>query len=375
MGLLLPWVLLALAACSHAADPSALVSRGCNDSDVLAVAGFALQDINRDRKDGYVLSLNRVSDVWEHMQEGLGAVYYLTLDVLETDCHVLSKKPWKECGGRFLHELVYGQCKAIFYKNKPQRILYTPAYNCTLRPVSRRKIHDTCPDCPSPSSSDLSDPRVLEAVTESLAEYNKKTTKQYSLVKITRSSSQWVFGPAYFVEYLIKESPCTTSEASSCSLLPSDSAPVGICKGSLSQRGTEKFITVECKFFESQAPGDDKSADKQGPENLPKVEDPQQKKQVPTDSPSEAVPKGSVQYLPDLDDEKPEESQQKVPPEAFPVQLDLTTNPQGEPLDVSFLFIGPEKKTLLVLPFPKGKQHSAECPGPAREDNPLVLPP
>lgn len=47
---------------------SPLLSRGCNDSDVLAVAGIALQDVNSDRKDGYVLSLNRVSDVREHRQ-------------------------------------------------------------------------------------------------------------------------------------------------------------------------------------------------------------------------------------------------------------------------------------------------------------------
>lgn len=45
-----------------------LLSHGCNNSDVLAVAGFALQDINSDRKDGYVLSLNRVNSVQEHRQ-------------------------------------------------------------------------------------------------------------------------------------------------------------------------------------------------------------------------------------------------------------------------------------------------------------------
>lgn len=51
-----------------------MLSRGCNDSDVLTVAGFALQDINRDRKDGYVLSLNRVRDVREHRQASDGSL-------------------------------------------------------------------------------------------------------------------------------------------------------------------------------------------------------------------------------------------------------------------------------------------------------------
>ncbi|XP_008580954.1 PREDICTED: fetuin-B-like [Galeopterus variegatus] len=348
MGLLLPLVLCALAACCGAVslpqqypNPSPLLSRGCNNSDVLAVAGFALQDINNDRKDGYVLSLDRVNDVREHRQDGLGSLFYLTLDVLETDCHVLSRKAWKDCRVRSLHQSVYGQCKAMFYINKPGRVLYLPAFNCTLRPVSRRKIHRMCPDCPSPT--DLSDPRVLEAATESLAKFNNEgTSKQYSLIKVTRASSQ----------------------------------PVGLCKGSLVQT-REKLVSVTCDFFKSQAtaPGGENSAVNQEHASLPKVEDSQKKDTTHTDSPSKAVPRGSVQYLPDLDDEKPEDSQEKGPHEAFPVQLDLTTNPQGDTLDVSFLFLGPTEKKLVVLPFPKEEQRSAECPGPAQKAIPLVLPP
>ncbi|XP_015991747.2 fetuin-B [Rousettus aegyptiacus] len=355
---------------------SPLLSRGCNDSDVLAVAGIALQDVNSDRKDGYVLSLNRVSDVREHRQDDLGSVFYLTLDVLETDCHVLSKKAWRDCEARSFHQSVYGQCKAIFYINEPRRVLYLPAYNCTLRPVSQRKVHRMCPDCPSPD--DLSDPRVLEAVTESLAKYNNEnTSKQYALFKVTKASSQWVFGLACFVEYLIKESPCTKSEASSCALQLTDSVPVGLCKGSLSHRNSEKFVSVTCDFFESQAPtpGDENSADNQRPANLSNVEEPQQKNTAPTDSPFKAAPKGSVQYLLDLNDEKPKGSQGKGPVEAFSVQLDLTTNPQGETLDVSFLSLGPMKEKLVVLPFPKKENRSAKCPGPAERANPLILPP
>ncbi|XP_040477682.1 fetuin-B isoform X2 [Ursus maritimus] len=349
MGLLLPLVLCALAACCRARSPTApplpspVHPRGCNDSDVLTAAGFALQDINRDRKDGYVLSLNRVSDVREHRQ-------------------------------------VYGQCKALFYVNKPARVVYLPAYNCTLRPVSRRRIHRMCPDCPSPSATDLSDPSVLEAALESLAKYNSESTsKQYSLVQVIQASSQWVVGPSYFVEYLIKESPCTKSQASSCALQPPDSAPVGLCKGSLIKAGIEKFVSVTCDFFEQQvpAPGGEDPAANQGPAHLPGVEESQQKIIAPTpNSPPKAVPKGSVQCLPDLDDEKkPEDAQENSPVEAFPVKLDLTTNPRGESLDVSFLFLGPMEEKLLVLPFPKEEQRSAKCPGPAQQDNPLILPP
>ncbi|XP_023407339.1 fetuin-B-like [Loxodonta africana] len=385
MGLLQLLALCGLATCCRATSmpvvvPKAwhLLSRGCNDSDVLGVTGFALQDINKDRKYGYVLSLNRVSDVREHRQDGLGSLFYLTLDVLETDCHVLSKKSWKDCGVRVLHECVYGQCKVAFYVNKPRRVLYLHAYNCTLRPVSRRMIHDTCPDCPATSTTDLSNPRFLEAATESLAKYNNESTsKQYSLVKITKASTQWVVGPAYFVKYLIKESPCTKSWASSCSLQLSDSKPVGLCKGQLIKTDMKTSVSAECEFFESQAPvpEGENSAAKQGPKNLPKEEESQQEGTAPTNPSSKAVPRGSVQYFPDLDDEKPEGSQEKNLHEAFPVQLDLTTNPLGEELDVSFLFLGLVKEKLLVLPFPKRNHRSSECPGPAQVGNPLVLPP
>ncbi|XP_045719624.1 fetuin-B [Mirounga angustirostris] len=384
MGLLLPLVLCTLAACCRARSPPMpplplhVLPRGCNDSDVLTVAGFALQDINRDRKDGYILRLNRVSDVREHRQVDLGSLFYLTLDVLETDCHVLTRKAWKDCEKRHLHRSVYGQCKAIFYVNMPARILYLPAYNCTLRPVSQRKIHRMCPDCPR--ATDLSDPKVLEAALESLAKYNSESTsKQYSLVQVTQASSQWVFGLSYFVEYLIRESPCTKSQASSCALQPHDSEPVGLCKGSVTDREIEKFVSVTCDFFEQQvpAPGGEDPAVNQGPAHLPGLEESQQKIISATPNlPPKAVPKGSVLYLPDLDDEKkPEDAEENSPVEAFPVKLDLTTNPRGESLDVSFLFLGPVEEKLVVLPFPKKAQRSAECPGPAQQDNTLILPP
>lgn len=247
MGLPLRLALCTLILCCGARSPPlpvlnpwALLSRGCNDSDVLAVADFALRDINKDRKDGYVLSLNRVNDAQEHRQasndgphsgrdvgklerlarvreprdtcwqvfsvlealprtlchplpgsatmhlllikthvnsdptltlvsdsavyrvspqtsfgfpikqgflcvwsfsvsascemccislpfpqDDLGSLFYLTLDVLETDCHVLSKKAWRDCGMTPFYQSV----SACFYK--PLRALWK-ASKCPL---------------------------------------------------------------------------------------------------------------------------------------------------------------------------------------------------------------------------------------------------
>nr|KAF6381966.1 fetuin B [Pipistrellus kuhlii] len=328
MGLLLLLVLSILAlCCSTTSVPqevprhSPFFLRGCNDADMLAMAAFVLQDINNDLKEGYVLSLNRVSAVQEHKQ-------------------------------------VYGQCKALYYVNMPLRILYLPAYNCTLRPVSRSKIQNMCPDCPIPAN--LSDPKVLETATETLERYNRDSeSEQYSLVKVTHASSQWMFGLSYFVEYLIKESPCI--DTTICGYQPTDSGPVGICRGSLGRRFEVKLVNINCDFFKSQAliPGKRKFAV-------------YRRNKKPAQAPSKAVLNGSVQYLPELDDA---ESQEVDPEEAFPVHLDLTTNPQGEPLDVDFLFRAPLFKKLIVLPFPKEEQPSTECPGRAYFSNPIILPP
>lgn len=380
MGVLRLLVLCTLAACCVARSPpgppppappvSPLHPLGCNDSEVLAVAGFALQNINRVQKDGYMLSLNRVHDVRVHRQEDMGSLFYLTLDVLETGCHVLSKKALKDCGPRIFYETVHGQCKAMFHVNKPRRVLYLPAYNCTLRPVSHSSTR--CPDCPI--RVDVSDPSALEAATESLAKFNSENpSKQYALVKVTKARAQWVVGPSYFVEYLIKESPCTQSQ-DSCSLQPSDSEPVGLCQGSLIKspgsppliQRFKKTVTVKCEFFESQdqVPGGENPAVTQGAKKLPP------ENTAPTSSPSITAPRGSIQHLPE---EKPEDSKGDSPEETFPVQLDLTTNPQGDTLDVSFLYMEPEEKRLVVLPFPGKEQRSNECPGPEMGKSPLVF--
>uniref|UniRef100_A0A8C6YUF5 Histidine-rich glycoprotein n=1 Tax=Nothoprocta perdicaria TaxID=30464 RepID=A0A8C6YUF5_NOTPE len=58
-------------------------------------AGVALDLVNRHRRDGYVFGLFRVVDAYK--QDGNSSVLYLTLDVLETECSVLSGRPWASC--------------------------------------------------------------------------------------------------------------------------------------------------------------------------------------------------------------------------------------------------------------------------------------
>ncbi|XP_074048610.1 fetuin-B-like [Macrotis lagotis] len=251
-------------------------------------------------------------------------MYYLTLDVIETECHVLSKKNWKDCAHRILHNTVYGQCKAIFYLDLPERILYLHTYNCTVRPVSRRSIVRMCPDCPGPVSINTSDPSISETVRESLEKINREVAvgKKLYLFQVTKAYSQWVFGPSYFLEYLVTEVPCPKAlpGLEKCLEPPADFKPIGLCKGSLAKNGPIKYVDGSCEFFQikpTEAPGSQPS----------QQQIPQQVASHSTAAPVQGEPKGSVQVLPELDeDNAEEEAQNKKPAPAFRVNLDLTTD-------------------------------------------------
>uniref|UniRef100_A0A3Q0RZ45 Cystatin domain-containing protein n=1 Tax=Amphilophus citrinellus TaxID=61819 RepID=A0A3Q0RZ45_AMPCI len=69
----------------------------CEDASTKAAAELALTKINQDRKEGYIFGLHRLSNAHIKKHGENGVVFYLTLDVVETNCSVLSKKDWKSC--------------------------------------------------------------------------------------------------------------------------------------------------------------------------------------------------------------------------------------------------------------------------------------
>nr|XP_056706339.1 fetuin-B-like [Euleptes europaea] len=237
--------------------PDRLISLPCNSSSIRGPAELALNKLNEDRRKGYVLGLQRIFDVRQLQWQDTGTVYYLTLDVLETECHVLSRKSWKDCKFREAHDSVFGQCKATLYINKPWRILHLYNYDCILHPVPGSVIVRTCPDCPTPD--DPTEPRFQEAATLSLAKFNEESnhTHYFNLYNVTRARSQWVVGPSNFVEYVIQETSCSKSQAvadlSKCPFLP-DAKAMGVCKGSVVESRIErrKFIGADCEIFHPQ---------------------------------------------------------------------------------------------------------------------------
>ncbi|NWI96175.1 FETUB protein, partial [Pitta sordida] len=235
---------------------AALLSPRCDDTAVEEAADLALRQINADREEGYILSLYRIYGVREQPQEYSGSVFYLILDVVDTECHVRSKKLWKNCKTRSAHSTVYGQCKAIIYINQPRNIAHLHTYECTIQPVPRRYIGSVCPDCPL--DDDPSRPVYLDAAGQSLAKFNEESeqTHYFSLLNVTRASMQWVVGAAYFVEFLIQETSCSKSDVvadvSTCEPLPSEAAKIGFCEGSVVNSPLKKLVTVSCEIYNQQ---------------------------------------------------------------------------------------------------------------------------
>ncbi|CAJ1061146.1 fetuin-B [Xyrichtys novacula] len=243
---------------------------GCNNPEAVRVAEEALDQINQDQSKGYVLSLKRLYDV-SHTpdKEKGGSLYKLTIDVMETMCHITSRKPWKQCEVRGISDVpVYGECEVSAFIDS-QVTLHS--YSCALREVPGTVVVHQCPDCST--ADNVGDPVIKETANLSLQRFNIESglANYFTLENITKASSEWFSGPAYYVEFTIVETVCSkttaASELSDCPLMDCQFAHRGFCKGS--HRTQEDFdmvfplgkerlqsrneVEVKCEIFEPQA--------------------------------------------------------------------------------------------------------------------------
>ncbi|XP_028260306.1 fetuin-B [Parambassis ranga] len=260
---------------------------GCSSPEAVRVAEESLEQINQDRRDGYVLSLNRLYDL-SHTpeQEKGGSLYKLTIDVMETKCHISSGKPWKQCEVRGIEDVpVYGECEVSAFFDSQVKL---QSYSCALREVPATTVVDVCPDCPT--ADNLNEPIVKETANLSLQRFNKESrlANYFTLENITKASSQWVVGPSYFVEFTIVETVCSkkteASEVSGCAPMDCPFAHRGFCSGS-HMAHEEQFevrlpagkkgsslknqipVEVKCEIYEPQAATVEEQAHAKAPED------------------------------------------------------------------------------------------------------------
>ncbi|CAN9500736.1 unnamed protein product [Ophioblennius macclurei] len=231
----------------------------CTSPDAVRVAEETLQQINQDRTTGYIWGLNRLYDVSQSPDQEKGGVFYkLTIDVLETKCHIISRKPWRECEYRSIGDIpVYGECEVSAHLDGEVTL---QSYSCAIRQVPAIEVVGVCPDCPT--ADNLDEPIVKETANLSLQMFNKesKLGNYFTLESITRASSQWVVGPAYFVDFTIVETVCSKktdpSELGNCPPMDCQFAHRGYCSGS--------HVTQE-EMFEIRRPMGKKDSSFQNP--------------------------------------------------------------------------------------------------------------
>ncbi|XP_061540039.1 fetuin B [Phycodurus eques] len=240
-------------------DQDAMVMESCEDALVMGAAREALTKINQDRQEGYILTLHRLSNAHSTKHGETGIVFYLTLDVVETNCSVLSKKDWKDCEARPPGETpVYGQCKAAIYMNRVHKVVRLYKYKCLVRPVPASRVNRLCPDCSSYISFDNAE--IQKTVSESLEKFNMESglSNQFALLNITRATAGMAIGMYYHVEYTIQETTCTknneTGTDSKCPIMDCEFAHKGFCKASHFHTPTgDSQISVACEIYEPEA--------------------------------------------------------------------------------------------------------------------------
>ncbi|MBN3322043.1 FETUB protein, partial [Atractosteus spatula] len=250
----LPFLLLLsarlAASWGHSAD---IFPAPCSDRTVAHRAQLALSYINEDRTEGYKFSLNRVNNVHLHEQGPAGTVFYLDLDVLETKCYVKSPRAWEDCEIRpFAETKSSGNCKTILLST-PQGPTYLYSYDCNLIPDQPEKVRSICPDCPLLLPVDS--PEALQAAQVSLDEYNRARAAPaaFSLLNVTRASSQTNPEHVSFVEYTIQDTGCSKQHGDTdghpCIPKASDTA-AGFCVAAVFPRGIgEPTVEVSCEIY------------------------------------------------------------------------------------------------------------------------------
>ncbi|KAE8291183.1 Alpha-2-HS-glycoprotein [Larimichthys crocea] len=213
----------------------------CDSAEVEEAAVVAQDYLNAQHAHGYKYALNRIEDIKIRPQLD-GDIYFLEVDLLETDCHVLDPTPVANCTVRpKILTAIEGDCDVVL--KKVGGAFTVTAFKCK----TEESREDLCLGCPT--LLPLNDTTALDFVHASLATFNNMTVNiTYTLVEVGRMSSQIVSGgPVYIAEYVVVEANCTDDV---CVPLADVMAVRGIC----SAKGLNTAHSVDCKMFVTLVP-------------------------------------------------------------------------------------------------------------------------
>ncbi|XP_015727175.1 histidine-rich glycoprotein [Coturnix japonica] len=246
---------LALLHCCNAQIKTSQVTVPTDCESIETEAGMVLDLVNRHRQDGYVFGLLRVADAHKLQTEN-SSVLYLTLDVLETECSVLSGRPWETCEYGDLYSMDFGQCKIITYTSQMLKKPKLYGYNCTLSPVPPDLIE--CKDCPVKVE-------VLEVIEQHkdiaaklLEKFNHEGnhTNYFKVDKVEKILKATASREVHILGFSIKETNCSrgeqqqTDEPLECEFLDDWHAHTGFCKARIVTDPDEpNGMEINCELY------------------------------------------------------------------------------------------------------------------------------
>ncbi|XP_061493403.1 histidine-rich glycoprotein [Rhineura floridana] len=256
MELLVAAVFMTVLLGSHGQSQTSVVSADCNDVEIEEDAGLTLDLINKHRRDGYIFALFRVADA--HVQHaGNASIVYLTLDVLETECSVLSRRKWSSCEHRQFYPYTdFGQCKAVLYINRVFKKGGLYGYNCTVSPVPPELYE--CRRCPVRTTVVQDVEGYTKEANRILERYNQESnqTHYFKVEEIQKVFSAVADRTVYIVEFTIKETSCPRStlakNISACEFLPDRYAHMGFCTGRVVKEDPSGVEIQSCEIYDIQ---------------------------------------------------------------------------------------------------------------------------
>ncbi|KAG8136227.1 putative Antihemorrhagic factor cHLP-B protein [Naja naja] len=171
----------------------------CNGEEAEKLAKLAVKYINDHNLHGYKQTLNEIVEM----------VAEMTLNVLETKCHVLDPTPVENCTVRQQHEhAVEAECVVRIHRELGDKV---SGANCHSKPGSVGNVRRNCTKCPI--LIPLNDPHVVQSVEYVLRKHNEQLPNHvYKVLEISRGQHQ--YDPeAFYVEFAIVETNCSAQEA------------------------------------------------------------------------------------------------------------------------------------------------------------------
>eukprot|EP00075_Anas_platyrhynchos_P030995 XP_027320248.1 histidine-rich glycoprotein isoform X1 [Anas platyrhynchos] len=243
---------LTLLQCYNAQTKTRLTPTDCKTAE--ADAGVALDLVNRHRREGYVFGLFRVADAHE-LRTRNSSIFFLTLDVLETECPVISGRHWESCEYGDVYSMDFGQCKIIMHTSQLLKKPQLHAFNCTLSPVPPSLIQ--CKDC-------LVKGEVLEVTEQhkdtaakALKKFNSESnhTNYFSVLKVEKVLKTTDSNEVLTLGFSIRETNCSkdvqqTQEALDCDVLDNWHAQKGFCKARIASDSDGPDRTdISCELY------------------------------------------------------------------------------------------------------------------------------